>query len=58
MAMRGTSLLVLAGVLTISSVASAMTLDDLNPGTTVHGPSLSSADLKGKVVFVEFWGTR
>jgi hypothetical protein len=37
--------------------ASAMTLDDLSPGKTVLGPNLSVKDMKGKVVFVNYWGT-
>ncbi|MFH0939925.1 MAG: TlpA disulfide reductase family protein [Planctomycetota bacterium] len=34
-----------------------MTLNDLTTGKTVHGPNLTLADMKGKVVFVEYWGT-
>ena len=44
-------------ILAASGLASAMTLDDLVPGKTVVGPNLSVAEMKGKVVFVEFWGT-
>lgn len=37
--------------------ASAMTLDDLTEGKTVVGPKLGVEELKGKIVYVEFWGT-
>ena len=30
--------------------------DGIKLGTPVSGPKLSAADLKGKVVFLEFWG--
>ncbi len=39
------------------AASAAMTLDDLLPGKTVSGPNLAVKDMKGKVVFVEFWGT-
>mgnify|MGYP001580492239 CR=1 FL=1 len=48
----------LAALVAFSATASAMTLDDLNTGKTVHGPNLSVKDMKGKVVFVNYWGTR
>jgi len=35
-----------------------MTLDDLVVGTTVSGPNLTRAEMKGKVVYVDYWGTR
>ncbi|HLX63989.1 MAG TPA: TlpA disulfide reductase family protein [Planctomycetota bacterium] len=35
----------------------AMTLNDLSIGTHVTGPKLAPKDLKGKVVFVVYWGT-
>src|SRR5689334_5184406 len=34
----------------------AMTIDDLTPGQTASGRSLLPNDLKGKVVFVAYWG--
>ena len=37
--------------------ASALTLDDLAPGKTVDGPALTLKEMKGKVVFVNYWGT-
>jgi hypothetical protein len=40
-----------------SASASALTLDDLSAGKTVCGPNLSVKDMKGKVVFVNYWGT-
>jgi hypothetical protein len=49
--------LFLALLLACCPVASAMTLDDLSPGKTVHGPNLSLKEMKGKVVFVLYWGT-
>jgi hypothetical protein len=39
------------------AVASAMTLDDLSPGKTVDGPALTLKEMKGKVVYVVYWGT-
>ena len=47
----------LLSVLVLSAQAHAMTLEDLVPGNTVFGPNLSVKDMKGKVVFVEYWGT-
>lgn len=46
-----------AVLLAYCSAAAAMTLDDLIPGKTVSGPNLSVKEMKGKVVFVLFWGT-
>ncbi len=48
----------LAILLAAPVTAMGMTLDDLQTGKTVHGPNLSVAEMKGKVVFVEYWGTR
>jgi len=44
-------------VVCVSSHA-AMTLSDLTPGKTVSGPDLSLKEMKGKVVLVDYWGTR
>jgi hypothetical protein len=49
---------ILALALLMAYPALAMTIDDLSPGKTVHGPALADKELKGKVVYVEFWGTR
>jgi hypothetical protein len=40
------------------SCSAAMTLEDLTPGKTLCGPDSSLKDMRGKVVYVEFWGTR
>ena len=51
----------MAAVLAAASfpaLAATMTIDDLTPGTTVHGPETGLKDMKGKVVYVEIWGTR
>lgn len=53
--MRGFSAL---AALTLCVPAMAMTIDDLNPGTTVHGPKLPVKEMKGKVTFVIYWGTK
>jgi len=45
-------------LLLCSPLVLGMTIDDLKPGKTVVGPNLSTADMKGKVVLVEYWGTR
>jgi hypothetical protein len=37
--------------------AQAMTIDDLTEGKTVLGPKLTAKEMKGKVVYVEYWGT-
>ena len=37
--------------------AFGMTLSDLTIGKHVTGPNLTQKDLKGKVVFVVYWGT-
>lgn len=52
------SILAAALALVLVGSASAMTLDGLKMGPTVSGPSNSLKDLKGKVVYVEIWGTR
>jgi len=44
-------------LLVCCAAASAMTLDDLSPGKTVSGPALTLKEMKGKVVYVYFWGT-
>lgn len=54
--MRAIITCLLLSVLVCAS-ASAMTLSDLTAGTTVAGPKLTPKDLKGKVVFVVYWGT-
>src|SRR5260370_27811776 len=41
----------------IPAIASAMTIDDLVVGTTVSGPKLTVAEMKGKVDYVVYWGT-
>lgn len=41
-----------------ASSARGADIDALSPGQAVHGPSVSQEDLKGKVVWVEFWGFR
>lgn len=48
-------LLALACCATLS--AADMTLDDLRVGTTVSGPEATLNDMKGKVVYVIYWGT-
>lgn len=47
----------LAALLVVPSIASAMTLDDLNVGKTASGPDTPLAELKGKIVYVDYWGT-
>ena len=48
----------IAGVLLLlPCAAQAMTLDDLDPGKTISGPNLLTREMKGKVVYVEYWGT-
>ncbi|MCW8133383.1 MAG: hypothetical protein KIS92_23775 [Planctomycetota bacterium] len=54
--MRAT-LPLLAALLAVPSLASAMTLDDLTVGKTASGPDISLAELKGKIVYVDYWGT-
>jgi hypothetical protein len=34
----------------------SVTVDGLRLGDTLTGPAVSPGDLKGRVVFVEFWG--
>ena len=51
-------LFVLALCLAVPGLASAMTVDDLSPGKTVHGTKLTVPEMHGKVVYVEYWGTR
>lgn len=54
--MRAT-LPLLAALLVVPAIASAMTLDDLTVGKTASGPDVTLAELKGKIVFVDYWGT-
>lgn len=35
-----------------------VTVENIRPGQHVAGPDLSSTQMKGSVVLVEFWGTR
>jgi hypothetical protein len=55
--MRNLNFSVLAVVLAAPVLLHAMTIEDLVPGKTVNGPKLAVADMKGKVVLVEYWGT-
>ena len=55
--MRAMKMLAPALVLAACMPAMAMTLDDLTPGTTVSGPNLTVKEMKGKVVYVVYWGT-
>lgn len=48
----------LAALLAVPGIAAAMTLDDLTVGKTVCGPNTTLAEMKGKIVYVEYWGTR
>lgn len=48
---------VLAALLLVPAIASAMTLDDLTVGKTASGPDTSLPELKGKIVYVDYWGT-
>lgn len=50
--------LLMLGILASCATGFGMTIDDLEPGKTVSGPALNVADMHGKVVYVEFWGTR
>ena len=56
--MRTATLLSLTLMSALPLAGKEMSLDDLTVGQTVLGPKLSKSDLKGKVVFVEYWGTR
>jgi len=56
--MRTQTRILAPALLFCCAMASAMTLDDLSPGRTVDGPTLTLKDMKGKVVFVNYWGTR
>jgi hypothetical protein len=50
--------LVAVGLSLACTAVFGMTIDDLAPGKTVSGPDLKVAEMHGKVVFVEYWGTR
>ena len=54
--MKITSVLV-AAICAIPALSFGMTLDDLTTGKTVSGPDVSLKDMKGKIVFVDYWGT-
>ena len=56
--MHKAPLLAMALMAALPLAAKEMTLDDLTVGQTVLGPKISAAELKGKVVYVEYWGTR
>lgn len=50
-------LLALTALCLIASAAqAAATLDGMRPGAHVNGPKFDPADLKGRVVLVEYWG--
>ena len=44
-------------LLLLSASAFAMTINDIVPGKHIAGPNLSAKDLKGKVVYVVYWGS-
>ena len=48
----------LVALLFAPALAYGMTLDDLTVGKTVNGPDAKLDELKGKIVYVEYWGTR
>ena len=50
--------LLAAGLAVVCPAVLGMTIDDLRPGKTVNGPDLKVGEMHGKVVYVEFWGTR
>ena len=50
-------LLALTALCLIASAAqAAVTLEGIRPGAHVNGPKFDAADLKGRVVLVEYWG--
>lgn len=55
--MRTPSALALSLLVLAPFTAQGMTLDDLAPGKTVFGTALTVNEMKGKIVFVEYWGT-
>jgi thiol-disulfide isomerase/thioredoxin len=55
--MTSPRLLALTALCLIASAAqAAATLEGMRPGTHVNGPKYDPADLKGRVVLVEYWG--
>jgi len=56
--MNRTATFTVLAALSLPLTAWGMSLDDLIVGKTVHGPNHTLKDLKGKVVVVEYWGTR
>ena len=48
----------LLALIVAAASAEELTLDNLTMGKTLAGPDLAIKDLKGKVVYVVFWGTR
>lgn len=55
--MSAPRLLALTALCLIASAAqAAATLDGMRPGSPVNGPKFDPADLKGRVVLVEYWG--
>ena len=46
----------LAGPARAAEFNMSVTTGDVKLGTSIMGPKLSEADLKGKVVLLEFWG--
>lgn len=55
--MTAPRLLALTALFMIASTAqAAATLEGMRPGAHVSGPKLDPADLKGRVVLVEYWG--
>ena len=44
-------------LLLLSASTFAMTINDVMPGKHIAGPNLSAKDLKGKVVYVVYWGS-
>jgi thiol-disulfide isomerase/thioredoxin len=55
--MKSPQLLALTALCLFSGAAhAAATLDNMSPGSHVNGPKFDPADLKGRIVLVEYWG--
>ena len=55
--MKALPVLALTTLLAAPLLGADMTLDGLTTGKTVFGPETSIKEMKGKVVYVVYWGT-
>ncbi len=54
--MKKTAMIFLVSVLPLVASAQKASFAELSKAEQIYGGAIASADLKGKVVFLEYWG--